>query len=205
MWTLSGTSFETLMIVFLRNGDFTIQSANSLSNFTGGLVNLQLKVNGQSILANRMELAYHPYEFYRQLAFGYGKKRFPSNNIPVNKVMTYAAGGVVGAAGALCNAQYLGLSTQDQWNCGTEVLAAATDNTIANRRQGTTVIMFSLADRLAMSGQNVKGGVAIRGMNVQLDYQFAAATPANQIINPYLFAVQDSLLILKGTSVATLQ
>ena len=82
---------------------------------------------------------------------------------------------------------------------------AAASATIANRRQGTTVIMFSLADRLAMSGQNVKGGVAIRGMNVQLDYQFAAATPAAQIINPYLFAVQDSLLILNGTSVATLQ
>jgi hypothetical protein len=65
-----------------------------------------------------------------------------------------------------------------------------------------------------MSGQNIKGGVAIRGMNVTFEYQFpiaftdqeAVAQPApTAIYIPYLFALQDSLLIYKGTSIATLQ
>ena len=186
----------------MRNGDFTRQESASLSNFPGGLQYVQLKINGQGIPANRIETGFHAYEMYRQLAFAYGKQIYSTNNIPVDdSILGSAVAGIYGTTGANLGLAAPGQTTMDTWN-QYQAASGAYAATAVNKLQGCTVVVFSLADRKAMSGQNVKGGVAVRGMNVSLEYTLQATQAA---YNLNLFAIQDALLILKGTSVATIQ
>lgn len=203
MWTISATSADKLMFVFPRQGDFSRQESCSLSSFGGGFLYIQAKVNGQSIPANRIDTSNHAYEFYRQIAYSLGKDRFSTSNIPLPFNFASITGTAsTGAAGALGLLTTPGVSNQDEWNALMGASAAANDAAVANRRQGCTIIVISLSDVRALSGQNIKGGVAIRGMNVSLEYQFSGAIGA---LNPYLFMMQDELLIYKGTTMATLQ
>lgn len=215
-FTLSGTSFDKLIFVHTRAGDFSLQMANSISSFVGGVQYFQVKVNGQCIPTNRIDTGAHSYELFRQLAYAYGSKNFNINNI---NTAAYAA--PVQGTGYVGNNGYIyplpdasdestgtadsvggGLCSPDEWNAPVLSVASSDDPTIDNRQQGCTIFVVSLSDVLSMAGQNVKGGIAIRGMNVFVDETFNPSTDA--ALNLHCFAVQDELLIMKGTSVAVL-
>lgn len=206
-FTLSATSVSELYFVILRDNDWTTQSAASCTNFVGGLSYVQLKVNGQPIPANRIDTTTGAYEMYRQLAFGYGKQRYKNNQIILPSIIPSTGVGVSAAAAFLNNPtqpETAGLIPTDQWNG--PVLTyndAANDNTAyRDREQGCTVLSFSLSDKAMLEGWNTKSPIAIRGQNIQLDLQFTAAiTPS---LNVTMFALIDTLLIMKGTSISVI-
>jgi len=98
-FTLSGSAFEKLIFIIQRDGDTTRQYSASLSNFVGGFLYAQCKVNGQTLPQSRLETDLHPYNMFRLLGFAYGQEQYCNNNIPLSSTFTaIAATGNVGAA-----------------------------------------------------------------------------------------------------------
>ena len=170
-------------------------------------------VNGQNFPALRYDTDKNVYELFRQTSYSYGQKQHNNNNVKLPSRFLQAAGGGTTAAVGATNGviMYLGgnitntlnpyayAPNPDSWNAPPVVNAG---NDYTARMQGCTVFVVSFSDKNVFKGENLKAGTAIRGSNTYINVSFAANIVC--ALTCHLFAIQDGILILKGTSAALL-
>ena len=205
LFTLSGTSYDKLILFCTRDADYSNSQAATLTNFPLGVSQFQVKVNGNAIPASKIETKTHGYELFRQLGYAFGKVNYRNAAIPIAETIPYdtttgaiftyepqsvRAGGNDDFTVCATNGYY----QSDEWNAPT---VASTSST-SSRQQGCSVVVTSLSDVRSMAGQNTKGGIAIRGGNVQVEMLFPTGTLSSMALN--LLAMQDGIWISKGTT-----
>ena len=213
-FTFSGTSYEKFLFCFTRDADLNAINAATLSNFVGGIQYMLVTVNGQNFPALRYDTDKHVYELFRRTSYSYGQKQHNNNNVKLPSRFLQAAGGGTTAAvtatnGVVCRTgndlhigdynPYVGVSNPDSWNAPP---AAFVNANYTARMQGCTVFVVSFSDKNVFKGENLKAGTAIRGSDTYINVSFAANIVC--ALTCHLFAIQDGILILKGTSAALL-